>query len=152
MNKILGYSSRLHRVFDSVPMKEHKSIIDVNEPNQALLDLIFQSDPVTGLPVGDLSVFMGEKTNPEVKMFIESQLLHERIDSESAMNLPTDVTNKFRELSDDDVALFSRNHNESREDYARRLQLYFANERLERVKKAKEREYNALVEKLKNGN
>lgn len=53
-------------------------------------------------------------------------------------------------LSDDDIALFSRNHNESREDYAHRLQLYFANERLDRAKKAKEREYNALVEKLKN--
>ena len=149
MNKILGYSQRLHRVFDTVPMKEHENTIDVIEPNQALLDIIFASDPVSGLPSGDLSAFMGDKTNPEVKMFIQSQLLQERIDSASPMDLPPDVTNKFKSISDDDIALFSRNHNESREDYAHRLQLYFANERLDRAKKAKEREYNALVEKLK---
>lgn len=95
---------------------------------------------------------MGDNANPEVKLFIQQNLLNENPNINGLDNLPTEVTNKFKSLSDDDIAKFSRNNNESREEYAYRLRAYFAAERAKRAKDAADREYNKLVERVKNQN
>ena len=146
MNRLFLFSQR----FITPPMRVLKSRVideDVHDPNQALLDMIFAVDESTGLPQGDLSVFLGDKANPEIRNFIQSQLLQECSDVNGLSGLSTDVTNKFRELSDDDVAFFSRNHDESREEYADRLRLYFAQEREKRSRAKKQ----AQIDKLLNG-
>lgn len=152
MNKIFAFARRFESPGKVIPLKEFVPQADVRDPNQALLDMIFAPDPVTGLPQGDLSVFLGDKANPEIKMFIQNQLLHENSTSQSPLDLSDEVRNKFHSLSDDDIALLSRNYGESREEYADRLKLYFAKERAERAAKAKQREYDELVERLKHAN
>ena len=83
---------------------------------------------VIGLIFLLLYIYLGDKANPEVKSFIELNLLHEN--NSDGMSLPTDVTNKLREtITDDDIAYFSRGKEESREEYADRLRLYFQKER-----------------------
>ena len=146
MNKIFLFSQRLvcPSMVQCCPCVDSE---DVHDPNQALLDLIFGINPATGLPEGDLSVYLGDKANPEIRNFIESQLLKERSDVHGLSGLSTEVTNKFRDLSDDDVAFFSRNHGESRQEYADRLRLYFAEERERRARSKKQ----AKIDKLLNG-
>lgn len=148
MNKIFEYSFRLNRPLSPVMMKEHKRDFDVRQPDQTLLDLIFSSDPVTGLPQGDLAVFTGDNANPEVKLFIQQNLMNENPELNGLSNLPTEVTNHFKTLTDDDIATFSRNNNESREEYAYRLRAYFAAERAKRAKDAADREYQKLRERV----
>lgn len=148
MNKIFLYSTRLNRSLSPVKMKELNTSFDVRNPDNTLLDLIFSVDPVSGLPQGDLAVFMGDNANPEIKLFIQQNLMNENPDINGLENLPTDVTNKFRSLSDDDIATFSRNNNESREEYAYRLRAFFAAERAKRAKDAADREYKKLVERV----
>lgn len=121
---------------------------DVIEPNQQLLDLIFGVDEVTGLPVGDLSYYLGENTNPEVKRFIELNLLSENADSGS-LSLPTDVMNKMREtITDDDIARFSRCKDESKEDYACRINDFFNQERLRRAEEQRHKEFRKRVDNV----
>lgn len=152
MNNFEKYVHRFDEIDGFKPFEiPWKTESDVKSKKEELFDFIFSADPVTGVPQGDLAIYLGDKANPEIKAFIQNELMSERSDSSDGMNLPDEVINKFRSLSDDDVALFSRNHNESREEYANRLRLYFAKERADRVAKAKQREYDSLVEKLKNG-
>lgn len=147
-NRIFDYAKRLISYDSDVNMVKRVNNLDVKQPDLALLDLIFGIDPTTGLPVGDLSVYLGDKANPEVKFFIESQLLQERKDINGVSNLATEVTNQFKTLTDDDIVKFTRNHNESREEYANRLRLYFADERAKRAQEKKDAEFKRLVEQV----
>lgn len=149
MDKVLLFAERFSSPINFKELKKVNNVPDVKEANQALLDLIYGVDESTGLPVGDLSYYLGEKANPEVKFFIESQLLKENSQPGSSMDLPNDVVNRFRELSDDDVALFSRNHDETREEYAYRLKNYFAEERVKRAEERKQREIDKLIHGVK---
>lgn len=45
--------------------------------NDSLLDIIYALDPVTGLPSGDFVLYLGKDTSPEVRQYIQSQLLTE---------------------------------------------------------------------------
>lgn len=150
MNNFEKFCKRFDDLDGFIPFERLVDKSDVRSKQDELFDLIFQADE-NGLPSGDLAIYLGDNANPEIKSFIQSQLLNERSDSSDGVNMPQEVLNKFKSLSDDDVALFSRNHNESSEDYANRLRLYFAKERAERVAKAKDKEFNDLVTKLKNG-
>lgn len=151
MNNLEKYC---HRFDDLTGFKPYvipwQTETDVRSKKEELFDLIFQPDPVTGVPQGDLAIYLGDNANPEIKAFIQTELMSERSDSSAVM--PEEVTNKFKSLSDDDIALFSRNHSESSEEYADRLRLYFAKERADRVARAKQKEYDDLVDRLKNGN
>lgn len=139
MNRILNYALRTSQ-FDSMHFIDGEIMdspsVDVKDTHSQLLDYIFGTNPVTGQATGDIAAFMSDKTNPEVRAFIETQLMRESVSSDGIKNLPTDVLNKFRSVSDDDVALFSRNHDEGLDEYVNRVRLHFANER-----------YKAAVEK-----
>lgn len=80
---------------------------------KSLFDQIFTVDPVTGLPQGDLAIFMSENTSPEVKRFIEMNL-------HQPYNVDGDTSGR-QGLSDDDVAAYMRDSSESVRDYAARM-------------------------------
>ena len=144
MNNLFLFASRLTPPCDGVVGDViYKDDSDVKESNEALLDYIFGLDPNTKLPTGDLSVYLGDKANPEIKAFIQSQLLIDSTESGSS-HFPTEVTNQFKNISDDDIANFSRNHGESREEYGDRLRLYFLQERKARL----DRQHQAEMDKL----
>lgn len=116
---------------------------DTKSSNDALLDYIYGVNPETGLPIGDLSFYLGKDTRSEVRTFIETNLLLDmsNVDS-SPIDFPTEVVNKFRStITDDDIANFSRNHGETREEYASRIKSWLENERYRRIKEKQESDY-----------
>lgn len=96
--------------FDFVPHVSDDKKSDTTGPEQALYDMIYESDPVTGLPKGDIVQFLSAETNPQVKQFIQMQLQRPNGDSVNTSD-----------LSDDDILALSRNDNESKEEYLNRL-------------------------------
>ena len=119
---------------------------NVNE-NNPLLDLIFAPDE-RGCLNGDLSQFLSDKTNPQVKEFIQSQLMVQNPD-DKGLSLNQDLINKMNGvINDDDIARFSRNHGESPEQYAMRIVSFFYEEKAKNVAKAKFNREKASLEKL----
>lgn len=150
MNRHLLYNKRFNV---NLEFKKGKCIDpqpDVVQKHQQLFDMIFSVNPVTGFPNGDLACYLGENTNPEIKIFIESQLLKE-IPVDSGLSIPQDVLNQMNsKITDDDIAKFSRNHGETADDYAKRMSDYFERQRLEnRVRKDTER-LKRLMDETKN--
>ena len=151
MNKMFEFSSRLENLPDGYIAETSKSedIPDVRNSDSQLLDYIYALDPVTSLPCGDLAIYLGDKANPEIRNFIEMNLL-QPIAPEAGSNMPDEVVNKFRTLSDDDVAFFSRSKSESREEYADRLKLYFVQEKQKRRQEGRLKEIEGLLKKSEN--
>ena len=129
----------------SLPFKgEEKPNVEETNP---LLDLIFQPNE-RGCVVGDLSMYMSEKTRPEVRQFIEQQLMSQSSDGKG-LNVSDEILNKVRSvINDDDVAKFSRNHGESAEQYALRIGSYFSEEKAKNVAKVKFNREKQRLEKL----
>lgn len=95
------------------PTKIKKKKSSTKSSVDSLLDTIFGLDPVTRLPSGDLTIYMSDKTSPEVREFIRSQLLSDN----SSKNENISVNG----LSDDDIIAFSRNSGESSSSYRDRI-------------------------------
>lgn len=96
-------------VLDPSEIKKVKRSDVVNQ-NEVLLDSIFAVDPRTGFPTSDITAFLSDKVSPEVKMFIQSQLLK-----------PNRSVGSSSDLDEDTIAMLSRGHNESLEIYKDRL-------------------------------
>lgn len=101
-----------HEVFEKLPPSPP-------EKGQELFDTIFAINPLTRLPDGDIAVFMNENTSPEVRQYIQQQLM-------SA--LPQDA--EMPSISDKDMEAFGgadgfdnfrRGENESLSDYRDRV-------------------------------
>lgn len=86
--------------------------VDVVRSEDSLFASIFTVNPVTKLPDGDLAMYMSDKTSPEVRMFIEQNLMRDLGESS-----PVDS----KDLSDDDIVKYARKHNESDGDYRKRI-------------------------------
>ena len=85
-NPIILFSSRLvSSVPNEVPNEE--KIPEQPDKNKALLNLIYGVDENTGLPCGDLSMYLSPKTNPEVRNFIEMNLMRNIIIRNSSTHL-----------------------------------------------------------------
>lgn len=99
-----------HESNGSEPDPEYK-------PSESNLDdiirEIFSVDPVSGLPKGDIQYYLSKDGNPDVKRWIENNLLTPRV--VSGQSTPEGVT-------DDMIAEMSRQRGESVEDYSSRLQ------------------------------
>ena len=72
-------------------VREYKQV-DNNDPTSQILGVIFAPDPETGMPRSDIAIYMSEKTNPQVRDYINKFLMNQLPDS------PTMV-------HDDDTAL-----------------------------------------------
>ena len=147
MNRLFLFSQRLQPQVGAVSVSLPANKSDVSKKDAQLLDYIYAINPVTGLPQGDLAVYLGDKANPQIKNFIQMNLLNEVEDSKSGMRLSQDVINKFREhITDDDIAAFSRNHGESKEEYADRMKLYMLKEKQKRSRQIYEDRLKKLIE------
>ena len=150
MNRLMLFSQRLQPQtgVESKPMDAPAS--DVKKKDSQLLNYIYSVNPVTGLPQGDLVVYLGDKANPQIRAFIEMNLLQETENSKSGFKLSDEVINKFREhISDDDIAAFSRNHGETKEEYADRMKLYMLQEKQRRAESAIAKRNKEFLDSLK---
>lgn len=124
MNKQIQFLQRINFVpkYPAMPKYDEKSD-DVRPQFEELLDLIYSIDPRTGMPKGDLAVFMNGEANPEIRDFIQKNLLMEMPTVEgSGLVMSDSLRNSFtKNITDDDIAEFSRNANETSEEYAKRL-------------------------------
>lgn len=84
---------------------------------EELFDNIFSVDPVTGLPAGDLALFMNKNTSPEVRQYITDNLMRD-VSSASA---PAVSAKDFKDLDDDMIESLSRKSNESLSSYRDRM-------------------------------
>lgn len=147
MNRLMLFSQRLQPQVGAESKPLEAPAPDVKKKDSQLLNYIYSVNPVTGLPQGDLAVYLGDKANPQVRAFIEMNLLQETENSKSGFKLPDEVLNKFREhISDDDIAAFSRNHGETKEEYADRMKLYMLQEKQKRSKQIYEARLKKLIE------
>lgn len=98
----------------SVDLSDKKSSSDL------LLDMIFEVDPRTKLPRGDISQYLGNDTADDVRKFIEKSLLNDHKGYQ-----PVDKLNKeYSNLSEDFIVGMMRKDNESREDYLERMNTF----------------------------
>lgn len=96
---------------EKVDMSDKKSQTDL------LLDMIFEVDPRTKLPRGDISQYLGKETADDVRKFIEKSLLNDHKGYD-----PVDKLNKeYSSLSDEFIVSMMRKDNESRDDYLERM-------------------------------
>ena len=79
---------------------------------QEVLDEIFSVDPISGFPRGDIQYFLSKDGNPQVKAWLESNLLQPR-----AQRNGTSIDGVTDEL----IAEFAKNPNEDFESYATRI-------------------------------
>lgn len=78
---------------------------------------IFCVDPISGFPKGDIQYYLSKDGNPDVKRWIENNLLTPRVSS--GKSTPEGVT-------DDMIAEMSRQPGESLVDYSSRLRGIYA--------------------------
>lgn len=95
--------------------------VDLKEqsPIDSVIKQIYAPHPVSGLPTGDLSLYLSDKCNPEIKTFILQNMLNDV----SAAAMPKAPVS----MSENDILALSRNPGESREDYAYRMQSEIVN-------------------------
>ena len=102
---------------------------DSKERFSQLLDIIYSVNPNLGYPQGDLAMYLSQNTSPEIKAFIEQNLVHQG--NETNISMPTEMQNQLRNvISDDDVASFYRRKDESPSDYSERIYGYLKNMKL----------------------
>lgn len=88
-----------------------------------MLNLIYALDPITGLPSGAINQYLSDKTNEQVRQFIEKNLLIEH--DNGSHDYPSDIREEILKLDSSFIAETSRNRFESVEDYEARVQDYF---------------------------
>lgn len=132
-----NFSSRFDSIGEIPPVvREEPEVEELTAFDKTLL-LIFGPDPNTGIPNSDLRMWVNSNTRPEIKQFIEQNLL---IDTtrRSSLELSTDEVNAFnKHLNDDDIAYYTRWLNESKQQYAARMRSKFMYEYNEAQKKKK---------------
>lgn len=90
----------------------YNSSLEVSMEENPLLDVIFGIDEKKGAPRGDLSMYLSEKTSPEVRAFISQQLMRD-FATVSETGLPSDF--------DGDISQLIREKGETLDEYQSRL-------------------------------
>ena len=83
---------------------------------KAVLDEIFAVDPISGFPQGDIQYFLSKDGNPQVKAWLETNLLSPRAKQSGS---------SLEGVTDDFIAEYARNDGESVQSYAERLKGYY---------------------------
>ena len=99
---------------DFEPVKPDEKPDERVSADSLIFDEIFAVNPVTKLPDGDIACFMNENTSEAVRNFIIQNLTSDN-------GSLSDSSGDFSSLSDDDIAMFTRNSGESVLDYRDRL-------------------------------
>lgn len=118
--RIYNDTAALHSVDHSLdePLQVEVLKKDTVNPDDVLFKVIYSLDPETGLPKGDLQMFLSVDTSPEVKDFIQKNLLR-----------PSAEKPKDSGLSVDEMNALSRHPGEQRDAYISRMNDYFASMR-----------------------
>ena len=95
----------------------HNGVVDpeyitTDSDMDRILKEIYSVDENSGLPIGDLAYYLSPNGNPQVKSWLENNLLKPR-----AAALGSSVEG----VTDDMIAEFAKGSNESAEDYTARL-------------------------------
>ena len=108
-----NFGERCIPVVTTLDVKELPEFAPVENNDSPLLDIVYSVDEKTGLPVGDLSFYMSNKTSPEVRQFIIDNLMQ-----------PCNHVDGI-ELSEED-SLFDmvRERGETQEAYLSRMKKY----------------------------
>lgn len=120
-----------------VPFEEAPTDSVVIDAKAPFFKLVYALDSRTKLPKGDLQYMVSDKSNPEVKKWVLDNLM---LDTSQASN-PVRPT----ALSDDDIAILTRQPSESVESYAERVNR-FARENSELAKRLYEQSVSRRVE------
>ena len=96
---------------------QHNGVIDpeyipTDSDMDRILKEIYSVDENSGLPIGDLAFYLSPDGNPQIKAWLENNLLKPR-----AAARGTSVDG----VTDDMIAEFAKGSNETAEDYAARL-------------------------------
>lgn len=101
---------------------EHPVLVDKSRTaDDDILDLIYSVDPCTNLPSGSIEQYLSEKTNSQVRDYIEKVIFKEIPREEYPSNLRDEILN----LDSDFIAKTSRNRFEPLDDYEKRVESYF---------------------------
>lgn len=98
--------------FDAYKPEEPIPFVKSDDILSKVFAEVFAVNPDTGLPNGDLSYFLSPDSNPEIRMWLENNLLKPRMKSSGT---------SLKGVTDDLIIEFSRSSDESREAYAARL-------------------------------
>lgn len=103
----------VYTVKSDVPVDEKgEEFVSLQNP---LLEVIYAPDEKTGLPSSDIAVFMSPKTSPEVRQYIQQNL----------MQTVTPVKSQFASEVDFDTAVsLQRGMSETLSDYASRVSAF----------------------------
>lgn len=151
-NRIKFYNNRFEVLasIEYLPSCRVDDKPDVKSSVDILLDKIYAYNPALGRADGDISVFLSDKANPEVKAFIQQNLLKDFTQNESALSIPQELRNKLSgKITDDDIEKFSRGIDESREEYADRLKSFFDYCRYQNAYKKEMKRGEAAIDRLK---
>lgn len=88
---------------------------DTENSITSILNMIYKD--VDGERRGDIAVMLSDKTSPEIREFIRQNILRPVSTSVSGVD--------YSGLSDDDIALYTRDAGESRNEYLSRLRDMF---------------------------
>lgn len=115
MKKYFNNLLALKRVEHSPIKVDTKRLPLVVDEQNPLLEIIYAPDDVTGLPSSDIAVFMSPKTSPEVRQYIQQNL----------MQAVTPVKSQFASDVDFETAVsLQRGMSESLSDYASRVSAF----------------------------
>lgn len=85
-----------------------------NTPLLNVLEEVFSVDPRTGFPQGDLAYYLSPEGNPQIKAWLENNLLK-----------PRGINVSNGNYDDDTLVEFSRMPDETVSDYSKRLRGYY---------------------------
>lgn len=88
-NKNIDYDARFDELEKGQvePVSTELRDVEIKEsPFDALVKVVYQVDPLYKLPTGDLTFFVSDNVNADVKQFVLDNLM---IDTSSAANVPT---------------------------------------------------------------
>lgn len=114
MKKCLAKNMACFSLIDTSIKPKFDEYIEPLDDSQLkrVLDEIFAVDPVSGLPKGDIQYWLSKEGNPQIKQWLENNLLKPRVKNSGS---------SIEGVTDDMIVEMSRKAGESAEAYSARL-------------------------------
>lgn len=125
---------------------DSEQLPDTKEKFKELLDLIYSANPNLGYPQGDLAIWLSDNANPEIKNFIQANLIRQQ-NEDTFLEMSTELQNHLRSaITDDDIASMYRRKGETRSEYSSRIYGYLQDMKLKADAKRQIRELKKIVD------
>lgn len=102
-----------------VALVSRETVLKERRETDAIFDMVFAPDPKTGLPCSDISMYLSSKTPPQVRDFIQQNIMGEGLPQQKA---PDGIT-------DEDLHYLTRRGNETADEYAGRISQYMVSQK-----------------------